>query len=71
MATVGAGGISLITENSGKVCKVANPDALKSFEGRRVLVKQVEPVSDELSIIFVRSNEPRSTAKLDNVAFRR
>jgi hypothetical protein len=70
--TVCAGGLSLITENSGKVWKVANPDALKSIEGHRVLVKaQVEPVSDELRIIVVRLNEPRSTAKLDDVAFRR
>jgi hypothetical protein len=70
--TVGAGGISLIAENSGKVWKVANADALKSIEGRRVLVKaQLGPVSDELRIIVVRLNEPRSTAKLDDVAFRR
>ena len=70
--TVGTAGTSLIAENGGKVWKVTNPDVLKSIEGRRVIVKaQAEAASNELNILVVHLNEPRSTANLDDAAFRR
>lgn len=70
--TVGALGKSLVSDKESRVWKVANPEALAATEGQHVVVKaKVNSQSNELSISVVRLQEARTTAKLDDVAFRR
>ena len=70
--TVGALGKSLVSDKGSRVWNVANPEALAATEGHHVVVKaQLNSQSNELKISVVRLQEVRTTAKLDDVAFRR
>jgi len=70
--TVGSEGKSLVSDKGNRVWKVVNSDALAATEGRHVFVKaRVNSQSNEITVTVVRLQEVRTTAKLDDVAFRR
>ena len=70
--TVGSEGRTLVSDKGNRVWKVLNSDALAAEAGQHVLVKarRNEDVS-EIFVSKVRLQEVRTTAKLDDVAFRR
>ena len=69
---VGSGGKFLVSEKGNRIWKVLNPDLLTAIEGRRVTVKARANVdASEITITLVRLLEQRTSAKLDDVAFRR
>lgn len=70
--TVGAAGLTLLSDRDNRIWNVLNPDSLKNSEGRRVTVKAVlARNANEINVSVVRLREGRLTAKLDDSAFRR
>lgn len=70
--TVGAAGLTLVSDGDKRIWNVSNPDSLKNSEGRRVTVKAVlARTSGEINVSVVRLKDGRLTAKLDDSAFRR
>lgn len=70
--TIGAEGMTLISDKDNRVWNVTNPDSLKPSEGRRVTVKaHAIPGMSEITVTVVRLKDVRFTAKLDDAAFRR
>lgn len=70
--TVGSEGKTLVSDKANRVWKVANADALAATEGRHVVVRaRVNADVNEITISVVRLQEVRTTAKLDDGAFRR
>ncbi len=69
---VGSGGTTLVSDRGNRVWKVLNPDLLTDSEGRRVTVRaRANSEASEITITVVRLMQERTTAKLDDVAFRR
>jgi len=70
--TVGSLGKLLVSDKGNRIWRVINPEVLGGVEGRRVAAKaRVNPDADEITIVVVRLLEVRTTAKLDDAAFRR
>ena len=69
---VGSEGRFLVSDKGNRVWKVLNPELLTASMGRRVTVKaRANAETSEITIRIVRLQEERTTAKLDDVAFRR
>jgi hypothetical protein len=61
-----------VGDKGNRIWKVLNSDALAATAGQHVLVKaRVNADASEISVSKVRLQEVRTTAKLDDVAFRR
>jgi hypothetical protein len=70
--TVGSEGKTFVSDKGNRVWKVVNSDALVAMEGRHVALKaRVNADVNEIFVSIVRLQEVRTTAKLDDVAFRR
>lgn len=69
---VGLQGKTLLSDRDNRIWKVLNPDLLSASEGRLVTIKAyAEPDSNEIRVALVRLRDERTTAKLDDSAFRR
>ncbi len=69
---VGSEGRFLVSDKGNRVWKVLNPELLTACSGQRVNVKvQANVETSEITIRIVRLREERTTAKLDDAAFRR
>ena len=69
---VGSEGKTLVSDRGNRVWKVLNPELLTASEGHRVTVKaHANSEASEITITVVHLMEERTTAKLDDVAFRR
>jgi len=70
--TVGSEGKTLVSDKGNRVWKVVNSDALATVAGQHVSVKaHVNSQANAITVSVVRLQEVRTTAKLDDVAFRR
>jgi hypothetical protein len=70
--TVGSQGKTLVSDRDGRVWMVVNPDILSSSAGRRVTVRAYADIKwSEIKVAVVRLRADRTTAKLDDSAFRR
>ena len=69
---VGLEGKTLVSDRGNRIWKVLNPDLLSASEGRLVTIKAYAgPNLSEIRVAVVRLREQRTTAKLDDAAFRR
>ena len=69
---VGLAGKTVVNDRDKRVWKVLNPDFLSSSEGRLVRIKAYATAdSSEIRVAVVTLREERTTAKLDDAAFRR
>lgn len=65
-------GKTVICDRDGRIWKVVNAEMLSGVEGREVRIKAyTEANSSEIRVTVVRLREERTTAKLDDAAFRR
>jgi len=69
---VGLDGKTVVSDRDSRVWKVLNAEMLSGSEGRMVRIKAyTETDSSEIRVMVVRLQEERTTAKLDDAAFRR
>lgn len=69
---VGLDGKTVVSDRDGRIWKVVNREMLSGSEGRQVTIKAyMEANSSEIRVTVVRLREERTTAKLDDAAFRR
>lgn len=69
---VGLDGKTVIGDRDSRIWKVVNREMLSGSEGRLVTIKAYrEADSSEIRVTVVRLREERTTAKLDDAAFRR
>ena len=69
---VGMDGKTVVSDRDSRIWRVANADVLSGSEGRMVRIKAyTETDSSEIRVTVVRLLEERTTAKLDDAAFRR
>ena len=69
---VGMDGKTVVSDRDSRIWRVANADVLSGSEGRMVRIKAyTETDSSEIRVMVVRLLEERTTAKLDDAAFRR
>ena len=69
---VGLDGKTVVSDRDSRIWKVLNAEMLSGSEGRQVTIKAyTEANSSELRVTVVRLREERTTAKLDDAAFRR
>ena len=69
---VGLDGQTVVSDRDSRIWKVVNREMLSGSEGRLVTIKAytlAEP--SEIRVTVVRLREERTTAKLDDAAFRR
>ena len=65
-------GKTVVSDRDSRIWKVVNAEMLSGSEGRRVTIKAyTEADSSEIRVTAVRLREERTTAKLDDAAFRR
>jgi hypothetical protein len=69
---VGLDGKTVVSDRDSRVWNVVNREMLSGSEGRLVTIKAyAEANSSEIRVTVVRLREERTTAKLDDAAFRR
>ena len=69
---VGLDGKTIVSDRDSRIWKVVNAEMLSGNEGRRVTIKaDTEADSSEIRVTVVKLREERTTAKLDDAAFRR
>jgi hypothetical protein len=69
---VGLDGKTVVSDRDSRIWQVVNAEMLSGSEGRRVTVKAyTEANSGEIRVTAVRLRDERTTAKLDDAAFRR
>ena len=69
---VGLDGKTFVNDQDSRIWKVINREMLSGSEGRRVTIKAyTEADSSEIRVTVIRLLEERTTAKLDDSAFRR
>ena len=69
---VGLDGKTVVSDRDSRIWRVVNAEMLSGSEGRRVSIKAyAEANSSELRVAAVRLRDERTTAKLDDAAFRR
>ena len=69
---VGLDGKTVVSDRDSRIWKVVNAEMLTGSEGRQVTIKAYrEANSSEIRVTVVRLREERTTAKLDDAAFRR
>ncbi len=69
---VGLDGKTVVSDRDSRIWQVVNAEMLSGSEGRRVTVKAYTEVnSGEIRVTAVRLRDERTTAKLDDAAFRR
>lgn len=69
---VGLDGKTVVSDRDSRIWKVVNAETLSGSEGRLVTIKAyAEANSSEIRVTVVRLREERTTAKLDDAAFRR
>lgn len=69
---VGLDGKTVVSDRDRRIWKVVNAEMLSGSEGRQVTIKAyTEANASEIRVIVVRLREERTTAKLDDAAFRR
>ena len=69
---VGMDGKTVVSDRDSRIWAVANREVLSGSEGRLVTIKAYwETDSSEIRVMVVRLREERTTAKLDDAAFRR
>jgi hypothetical protein len=69
---VGIDGKTVVSDRDSRIWRVVNQEMLSGSEGRLVTIKAYrETDSSEIRVTVVRLREERTTAKLDDAAFRR
>jgi len=69
---VGMDGKTVVSDRDSRIWKVVNQEMLSGSEGRLVTIKAYrETDSSDIRVMVVRLREERTTAKLDDAAFRR
>ena len=69
---VGLDGKTVVSDRDSRIWKVVNAEMLSGSEGRQVTIKAyTEANSSEIRVTVVKLREERTTAKLDDAAFRR
>ena len=69
---VGLDGKTVVSDRDSRIWKVVNAEMLLGSEGRQVTIKAyTEANASEIRVMVVRLREERTTAKLDDAAFRR
>ena len=69
---VGLDGKTVVGDRDSRIWKVVNAEMLSGSEGRQVTIKAyTEANSSEIRVTVVKLREERTTAKLDDAAFRR
>jgi hypothetical protein len=69
---VGLDGKTVVSDRDSRIWQVVNAEMLSGCEGRRVTIKAyTEANSGEIRVTAVRLRDERTTAKLDDAAFRR
>lgn len=69
---VGADGKTIISDRDSRIWRVVNAEMLSGSAGHEVTIKAyTEAGSSEIRVTVVRLREERTTAKLDDAAFRR
>lgn len=65
-------GKTVVSDRDSRIWKVVNAEMLSGSEGRQVTIKAyTEANASEIRVMVVRLREERTTAKLDDAAFRR
>lgn len=69
---VGLDGKTVVSDRDSRIWKVVNAEMLSGSEGRQVTIKAyTEANASEIRVMVIRLREERTTAKLDDAAFRR
>jgi len=69
---LGMDGKTVVSDRDSRIWKVVNQEMLSGSEGRLVTIKAYrETDSSDIRVMVVRLREERTTAKLDDAAFRR
>lgn len=69
---VGEDGKTIVSDRDSRIWRVVNAEMLSGSAGREVTIKAyTEADSSEIRVTVVRLREQRTTAKLDDAAFRR
>src|SRR5262249_46987687 len=68
---VGLDGKTVVSDRDSRIWKVVNAEMLLGSEGRQVTIKAyTEANASEIRVMVVRLREERTTAKIDDAAFR-